>query len=187
MTGCAAGATPGARCSNAPEGLEQSQRDVSIGRILPRNDRHFLAQRRQIERPIDQEQHGAGLAAAPEVRREQPDGESKPREKLQRFERKNGALQIQSCARPFGEQRLVLAPHSGLAAVGVNGDQAEQRVQIEMREGARMRAQAQIALENRGWDASGMARAANAARIAMGALAGSIQMMPAMVNTISKL
>ena len=128
------------------ERLEQSQRDVAIRRILPGDDRHFLAERRQIERPIDQQQHRARFAAAPEVRRQQPDGESEAREKLQRFERKDGALQIQSGTRPFGEQGLVLAAHGRLSAVRVDGDQSEQRVQIEMGERARVRAQAQIAL-----------------------------------------
>ena len=39
---------------------------------------------------------------------------SEPHQKLEGFERKDRALQIQSRARPFGEQRLVLAAHGRL-------------------------------------------------------------------------
>ncbi len=136
----------GVCCSNAPSGSSKPQRDVAISRILPRDERYFLAERRKIQRPIDQQQHRAGLAAAREVRRQQPNRETEAREKLQRFKRQDGALQIQSGARPFGEQGLVLAAHRRLSAVRVDGDQSEQRVQVEMRERAGVRAQTKIAL-----------------------------------------
>ena len=80
------------------------------------------------------------------MRCQQPDRESEAGQELQRFERKDGALQIQSGARPIGEQRLMFAAHRRLPAVGVDGDQSEQRIQIEMRERAGMRAQTKIAL-----------------------------------------
>ena len=58
--------------------------------------------------------------------------ESEAGQKLDGFERDHCSLQVQSSFGPFAEQVGMRAPHRRLRAVGVNGHQAEQRIQIEV-------------------------------------------------------
>ncbi len=90
---------------------------------------------------------------------EKPDGEAEAREKLEPFRRNNGALEIQTCAGPFGEKSFVLAAHGGLSAVRTDGDQSRatrrDRNRVNAPECVRSRRSRSI---SRGCETSGMAK-----------------------------
>ena len=56
------------------KGFEQAKSHVAMGRVLPSNERYFLPEKRQVQGPIDEQEHSAHLAALREVTKEQPDG-----------------------------------------------------------------------------------------------------------------
>jgi hypothetical protein len=52
--------------------FESPKRDVALRRILLCDQRDLLSERRQIERPVDQQQRAAGFAASRQMIEQQP-------------------------------------------------------------------------------------------------------------------
>ena len=102
-----------------------------MGRILPGKQRHLLPEDRQIESPIDEQQHAAHLASSRKMVEQQPGSESESHERLYTFNYNHRALKSESGVRPLDEQGLVLTPDGFLRPVGADRDKAKQRVKVE--------------------------------------------------------
>ena len=169
----AAGAATGAdagreswRASGAPavlegaERFEEAQGDVAMPGVLADQQGHLLAEDGQVERPVGQQQHPAGLAAARQVAEEEPGRQAKAQQGLHAFDHHHGALQTEAGARPLHQEALVLAPHGALGPVRAHGHQPEQGVEVEAAERPNVGADAQVTLGEQGLDGERQAHGA---------------------------
>ncbi|HBL29853.1 MAG TPA: hypothetical protein DD490_23700, partial [Acidobacteria bacterium] len=107
-----------------------------------------MPQRQDLERPVDEQQRSAAQAVAGEVIDENPDHQGHHHELHQGVGHRFEPALAQVGAGPFHQQALVLAAHRPLRAMGTDGKQAEQGVEIEPGEGARVAARAQVLLHH---------------------------------------
>jgi len=102
-----------------------------MGGVLSGNQRHLLPEDRQIENPINEQQHTTHLASSREVGEQQPGSESEAHERLHTLNYDHRALKSESGMCPLDEQALVLTPDGFLRPVGADRDKAKQRIKIE--------------------------------------------------------
>ena len=127
--------------------LHHAQEDVPLGRISMGESGKSRPNRGQFENPIDQQKVRPGdLSRVQEVKGEKTPGHRRADGRLEAFideRRQHPAAQRYG---PFHQQALVLAAHCPLGAMGSNGGQPKQGVQVEPVQGAGMVADAQIPL-----------------------------------------
>jgi hypothetical protein len=89
-----------------------------MGGVLPGHERYLLAKDREVQGPVDQEQHAPAVAGPRQVAEQQPGGDGKPYEGLHPLHPHHDALQPEAGTRPLGEQALVLAPNRSFRRMG---------------------------------------------------------------------
>ena len=128
------------------ERLEETQREVALGRVLPRDLRDLLSEQRNVERPVGEEERTAALVPELRAREEQPRREPESGDELHGAGGDGRSQQSAARMGPFDEQRLLLAGERALGAVRLDRNQAEERVEIEAGERSGVRPLAQVAL-----------------------------------------
>ena len=113
------------------ERLQQPRGNVAMGRILASEQCDFLAEQRQVEGPVDEEQGAASVAGPPEIGHQQPHREREAAQCLRSFDDYDHPLEREAGRCPLEEQALVLAAQGALGAVGTNRHEPEKRFQIE--------------------------------------------------------
>jgi hypothetical protein len=103
----------------------------------------------QRERPVGQQQRARGLAALAEVAGEQQDREAEAEARGQADGDDLQPGERAKRSRPLDQQALVFASQRALGAVGADGDEAEQRVEVKLAERAGVAADPQVALGHR--------------------------------------
>jgi hypothetical protein len=101
-----------ARFFRSAQRLEQPQRGVSQQGILPRGRGSLLAQNRQVEHPINQQQDAPNPMSGREARPNDPGRQGQACGKLQSFQPDDRALKPASCASPFRQQSRLLMTDS---------------------------------------------------------------------------
>ena len=127
-----------------PQGFQEAEGHIAMGGVLPSHERHLLAEDREVQGPVDEEQHATAFAGPREIAEQQPGGKGEPEEGLHPLDAHDDALQPEAGARPLGEQALVLAANSPLRGMGPHRHQPEERVEIEAAQGAHMAADAEV-------------------------------------------
>ena len=128
------------------EGFQEAEGHVAKRRVLPGQERHLLAEDRQVQGPVDEEQHATAVAGPRQVAEQQPGGQGESDERLHPLDPHDDALQPEAGARPLDEQALVLAANGPLCRMGAHRDQAEEGVEVEAAQGGDMAADAEVAL-----------------------------------------
>jgi hypothetical protein len=75
------------------ERLKQAKGYVAMDRILARAERDRLAEEREIQGPVDEQQYGPRLTEASEMVEQEPGRKPKAREQLDPLDANNGPLQ----------------------------------------------------------------------------------------------
>jgi hypothetical protein len=132
------------------ERLEQAQGDVAVDRILAQEQRHLVTERRDPERPVDEQEHAGAVPGVHEVALYQPGHQRDADQRVHRLEQRRGSLQGAAGARPVDQHALVLEAHGRLGAVGAHRDQAQQRVEVEARQRASLHPHPQLTLQQHG-------------------------------------
>ena len=133
-----------------PQGFQEAEGHIAMGGVLPGHERHLLAENREVQGPVDEEQHATAFAGPRQVAEQQPGGEGEPEEGLHPLHAHNDALQPEAGTRPLGEQALVLASNGPLRRMGPHRDQPEEGVEVEAAQGAHMAADAEVPLLEEG-------------------------------------
>ena len=136
------------------QGLGEAERDVALAGVLLDQARDLLPERRYRERPVHDEQHGPGVGLrargrAAQEAREQGRREPEAERRLRRLGRERGAQGRTRRREPLAQTLAVLARDGVLGPVRAYGDEAQERVEIESRERARVVAHAHVALRER--------------------------------------
>ena len=134
------------RLVGCAQGFKQPAQRVALRRVLPDAERDLAAERGNAERPVNEEERAARIAAARDVAEHEPRGEAETDDRLQPFHHHAGREELESRACPLDEQCLVAAADCAFCAVRSSGDKAEQRVQIEPVHGRRVIAFSELAL-----------------------------------------
>ena len=109
-------------------------------------DREFPPERGEAHRPVDEEQHAARVAAPLDVAEHEPGRQAEAGKRLQSFDDKTAAQQVQARPRPLDGQRLVSPSKRTLGAMCPDADQAEQAVQIEPAHGRSVSSLSELSL-----------------------------------------
>jgi hypothetical protein len=129
--------------------LHQAHGDVAQPGQLEGRAGEALADAGQRERPVGQQQRARGLAALAEVAGEQQDREAEAEARGQADGDHLQPGERAKRSRPLDQQALVFASQRALGAVGADGDEAEQRVEVKLPERAGVAADPQVALGHR--------------------------------------
>ncbi len=136
------------------ERLEQPQGEVALGRDLLDQRGQLLAERRQRQRPVDEQQRRAGICrrgrrrSTPEEAHQQPHRQREPEQRLRGLRRQRRAERPPRGRHPFPQAIAMLPRQRRLAAVRAHRHQPQQPVEVEAPQRARVVAHPQIALRH---------------------------------------